>query len=98
MPDTLQLLVNAAPGAVATVVALVVIARVLWTDRRADQRTEADNARLRREVAHLRADLEWALARVLLVEATLVRAGIELPEGPPRPAPLMLEEESHAAR
>lgn len=95
MPEILQVLNTGAGGAVL-LVALVVITKVLWTDRRADERTDDDNRRLRREVAQLRADLEWERDRRRVVETTLLHSGLTLPPEPPRPSLPTLEEPRHA--
>lgn len=81
-------LLNAASGPALFVVALVVIVKVLWSDRRAEKLVDAVIRQLQIDVANLGMQLAWEQDRRVDLENTITRAGHQLP--PARPRPILL--------
>lgn len=86
----LTALISNVSGPAVFVVALVLIARELLRDRRAEKDRAAYTEQLLADVAMLKADNGWMSARLNDLESALVRAGVQLPDERPRPALLAL--------
>jgi len=94
MTDVTTLL-GAASGPALFVVALVVIVKVLWSDRRAEKLVDTVIRGLQLDVANLRTELAWEQDRRLTLEGVMSSSGIALPPARPRPVPLTPDTADH---
>ncbi len=78
-------LLNAASGPALFLVALVVIVKVLWSDRRAEKLTVSVITKLQTDVSNLGMQLAWEQDRRADLENALTAAGLTIPPARPRP-------------